>query len=125
MQQKKIKQLPKRLILTISALGLIKLIGLSSDTVLAQSRSYCKEYARNYAERNTRSHGLGGAAEGAATGALFGAILGDAGEGAALGAIVGGIEGSSRESSEYRRLYNIAYDDCIRGRTRRDYRYRY
>ncbi len=118
LQQRKIKQLPKRLILTISVIGLVKIIGLSSDPVLAQSRSSCEEYARDYARRNTRSHTLSGAVEGAATGAVFGAIFGDAGKGAGVGAIVGGIEGGSRESSDYNYLYNLANDDCIRGRER-------
>ncbi len=122
-QQGKIKQLPKRLILTISAISLVKFIFLSSETVLAQSRSYCEQYARNYAERNSRDETLRGAAGGAARGALFGAILGDAGAGAAVGAGVGAIRGSSRQSSDYNYLFNIAYDDCMRGRTGRDYRY--
>ena len=118
LQRRKIKQLPKRLILTISVIGLVKLIGLSSDAVLAQSPSYCEEYARDYAKRNTRDHTLRGAAGGAAGGALFGAVLGDAGAGAGVGAIIGGLEGGSRESSDYQNLYNLAYDDCMRGQTR-------
>ena len=117
-QQRKIKQLPKRLIWTIGVISLIKLIALSNNTVLAQSRSYCEQYARDYARRNSRSHTLRGAAGGAATGALFGAIFGDAGKGAGIGAIVGTLEGSSRESSDYQRLYYLAYDDCMRGRGR-------
>ena len=116
--RREIKQLPKRLILTISVIGLVKLIGLSGDMVLAQSRSECEEYARNYARRNARSHTLRGAAKGAATGALLGAIFDDAGTGAGIGAIVGVLEGDSRESSDYQYLYSIAYDDCIIGRVK-------
>jgi hypothetical protein len=114
----KIKQMPNRLILVISVIGLVKLLGLSGDPVLAQSRSYCEEYARDYAKRNTRSQTLRGTARGAASGALIGTIFGDAGKGAGIGAIAGTIGGGSRESSDYQRLYNLAYDDCIRGRTR-------
>ena len=124
LQQSNIKQLPKSLILTVGVISLVNIVDLSIHTVLAQSRSECEEYARNYAKRNSRDHTLRGVAGGAATGALFGAILGDAGAGAGVGAIVGGLEGGSRESSDYRSLYNLAYDDCIRGRTdRRNRRY--
>ncbi len=123
LQQSNIKHLPKSLILTVGVIILVNIVDFSRNTVLAQSRSECEEYARNYAKRNKRDHTLRGAAGGAATGALFGAIFDDAGTGAGVGAIVGGLEGSSRESSDYQRLYNLAYDDCIRGRTdQRDYR---
>ncbi|MGB5634130.1 MAG: glycine zipper family protein [Waterburya sp.] len=114
--------MPKKLILTIGVIGLIKfIIGLSSDTVSAQSASYCEEYARDYAKRNSKNHTLGDAAGGAAGGALFGAILGDAGGGAAIGAIAGGIGGASKESADYQNLYNLAYRDCIQGQTPQNY----
>ena len=116
MQQSKIRQLPKSLILMASVISLVNIIDFSRNAVWAQSRAQCEEYARNYARRNTRDHTLRGAAGGAAAGALFGAILGDAGAGAGVGAIVGGIGGGSRQSSDYRYLYNLAYDDCLRGR---------
>ena len=123
LQKSKIKQLPKSIRLVICAISLVNIVVLSGNTVWAQSRSECEEYARNYAKRNSRDHTLRGVAGGAATGLLFGAILGDAGAGAGVGAVVGGLEGGSRESSDYRSLYNLAYDDCIRGRgDRRDYR---
>ena len=118
LQHRKTKQLAKRTILIIGAIGLVKLIGISSDIVLAQSRSQCEQYARDYAKRNSRSHTLRGAAGGAAGGAIIGAIFGKPGRGAGIGAIVGVLEGGSRESSDYQRLYYIAYDDCIRGRVR-------
>ena len=121
LQQSNIKHLPKSLILTVGVIILVNIVDFSRNTVLAQSRSECEEYARNYAKRNSRDHTMRGVVGGAAGGALFGAILGDAGAGAGIGAIVGGLEGGSRESSDYRSLYNLAYDDCIRGR--RDRRY--
>lgn len=123
LQKSKIKQLPKSIRLVICAISLVNIVVLSGNTVWAQSRSECEEYARNYAKRNSRDHTLRGVAGGAATGALFGGIFGDAGAGAGVGAIVGGLEGSSRQSSDYRSLFNLAYNDCIRGRVNpRDYR---
>ena len=124
MQQSKIQQLLKSLILiNISFTVFFNIILLPKKAVWAQSRAECEEYARNYAKRNSRDHTLRGVAGGAATGLLFGAILGDAGAGAGVGAVVGGLEGGSRESSDYRSLFNLAYDDCIRGRVNpRDYR---
>ncbi len=111
------------ILINISVIALFNIILLPKKAVWAQSRSECEEYARNYAKRNSRDHTLRGAAGGAATGALFGAIFGDAGTGAGVGAIVGGLEGGSRQSSDYRSLFNLAYDDCIRGRVNpRDYR---
>ena len=118
LQQRKIKQLPKKILLTIGAIGLVKLLGISGDIVLAQSRSQCEEYARDYAKRNSESQGttLRGAARGAAGGALIGGIFGDAGKGAGIGALTGTLRGSSQKSSDYQRLYNIALDDCMSGR---------
>ena len=114
-------KLPKELILRISAFGLLGLIGLSSELALAQyrrpSRTYCEQFARDYARRNSQGRALGEAATGAIGGAIIGGILGDAGTGAGIGALVGGIGGSSRESRDYNYLFNIAYDDCMRGRT--------
>ena len=118
----RIVQLPKELILTISVVGLLELTGLSSGIAFAQSRppsrSYCEEYARNYARRNS-SEGqvLRGAAGGAARGALIGGIFGEAGKGAGAGAAFGAIRGGSRQSSDYNYLFNLAFDDCMQGRT--------
>ncbi len=116
----KIKKLPKRIILTISVIGLVKLLGISGEITLAQSRSECEEYARDYAQRNSSNQGttLRGAARGAAGGALIGGIFGDAGTGAGVGAIAGTLRGSSQKSDDYQRLHNIAYDDCMSGRVR-------
>ena len=117
LQQSKIQQMLKSLILiNISVIALLNIILLPRKAVWAQSRSECEEYARDYAKRNSRNHTLRGAAGGAAGGALIGGIFGDAGKGAGIGAIVGGLGGSSKKSSDYQRLYNLAYDDCITGR---------
>ncbi len=119
-EKKKIKQLTQKLMLIIGLISVVKIMGLSGDIVLAQSRSQCEEYARDYAKRNSNSQGttLRGAARGAAGGALIGAIFGDAGKGAGIGALAGTLRGSSRKSSDYQRLYNIAYDDYRSGRVR-------
>jgi outer membrane lipoprotein SlyB len=122
LKYRRIVQLPKGLVLTISVVGLLELRGLSSDIAYAQwrqpSRSYCEEYARNYARRNSQGQTLRGAARGAAGGAIIGGIFGDAGTGAAAGAVFGGIRGGRRQSSDYNYLYNIAFDDCMSGRIR-------
>ena len=120
LQQTKIKQLPKKIILAISVISLFKLLAIPGDVVLAQSRSECEEYARNYAKRNSSNQGttLRGTATGAFGGAVIGGIFGDAALGAGLGALGGTVAGSSRKSKDYQNLYNIAYDDCRSGRVR-------
>ncbi len=120
-KHRRIVQLPKGLVLTISVVSLLELMGSFSDIAFAQSRqpsrSYCEEYARNYARRNSQGQTLGGAVRGAAGGAIIGGIAGDAGIGAGIGAALGGIRGGARESSDYNHLFNIAFEDCMQGRT--------
>ncbi len=120
LQQTKIKQLPKKIILAISVISLLKLLVIPGDIVLAQSRSECEEYARNFAKRNSSNRGttLRGTTTGAFAGGVIGGIFGDPLLGAGLGALGGTVAGSSRKSRDYQRLFNIAFDDCRSGRVR-------
>lgn len=79
-----------------------------------RDRGYCDRYARDYANRHARGGALRGAGRGAAGGAIFGAIAGNAGRGAAIGSAVGALGGGIRRSESKDRLYQRAYDDCMR-----------
>ena len=90
------------------------------DTVSsAPSAMACDSYARNYAASASRQgQVLGGAAKGSLLGLGIGAIAGASGVGAAVGATIGAIGGGARRQATAQRMYDVAYQDCMAGRTR-------
>jgi hypothetical protein len=85
----------------------------------APSAMSCDSYARNYAASASRQgQVLGGAAKGSLLGLGIGAIAGASGVGAAVGATVGAIGGGARRQATSQRMYDVAYQDCMAGRTR-------
>jgi len=85
----------------------------------APSAMACDSYARNYAARASRQgQVLGGAAKGSLLGLGIGAIAGASGVGATVGATIGAIGGGARRQATAQRMYDVAYQDCMAGRTR-------
>ena len=85
----------------------------------APSAMSCDSFARNYAASASRQgQVLGGAAKGSLLGLGIGAIAGASGVGAAVGATVGAIGGGARRQATAQRMYEVAYQDCMAGRTR-------
>jgi hypothetical protein len=102
-----------------TALAAMALICWTSAPAFAASATACDRYADNYASRYAdRGQMLGGAAKGSLLGAGIGAIFGGAGAGAAIGAGLGVIRGGNRQASEYGRLYDLAFRDCMSGSIR-------
>ncbi|ACK64913.1 conserved hypothetical protein [Rippkaea orientalis PCC 8801] len=113
---------PFQPILAISLIVAADIMLLFPSVTVAQSRyrsrSYCEDYAREFADRRARGGFLQGGARGAASGAAIGAIVDGgrgAGTGAAIGSVVGILGGSIKRGTDYDRLFNQAFDDCMRG----------
>jgi len=108
-----------RTIGTIAASTALALACWTSAPALAASETACDRFADNYASRyGDRGQMIGGAARGSLLGAGIGAIFGGAGAGAAIGAGLGVIRGGNRQASEYGRLYDLAFRDCMSGSIR-------
>jgi hypothetical protein len=100
----------------VSACLLLGFVGTASA---APSAVACDSYARDYAATASRQgQVLGGAARGSLLGLGIGALAGASGVGAAVGATVGAIGGGARRQNTAQRMYDVAYQDCMAGRTR-------
>ena len=100
----------------LSALLLFSFIETARTAPSAMS---CDSFARDYAANASRQgQVLGGAAKGSLLGLGIGAIAGASGVGAAVGATVGAIGGGARRQATAQRMYDVAYQDCMAGRTR-------
>ena len=79
----------------------------------------CDSYARDYAtEASRRGQVLGGAAVGGVVGLGLGALAAASGIGLAIGATVGAIGGGAKREATARRMYEVAYQDCMAGLVR-------
>ena len=95
------------------------LLGFVDTSSSAPSAMACDSYARNYsASASRQGQVLGGAAKGSLLGLGIGAIAGASGVGAAVGATIGAIGGGARRQATAQRMYDVAYQDCMAGRTR-------
>jgi hypothetical protein len=95
------------------------LLGFVETASAAPSAMACDSYARDYAANASRQgQVLRGAAVGSLLGLGVGALAGASGVGAAVGATVGAIGGGARRHSTAQRMYDVAYQDCMAGRTR-------
>ena len=101
--------------LVLSTLVALNLITWKSVVVAQPSATECNRYATEYANRNTRGDALKRGIGGAGAGALIGVIAGGAGTGAAIGGGVGVVSGGVRQMNDRDRLYQAAFDDCMRG----------
>ncbi len=88
----------------------------------AQDRGECEMFARDYARRESRRGGglITGAARGGIRTGIVGGIFGDrnfARDAAKVGAVIGGISNSARRARNREELYDLAFNDCMRGAT--------
>jgi outer membrane lipoprotein SlyB len=86
--------------------------------VQAQSRArLCENYAHSVADRNAHTDVIGSTIMGAGLGAIVGGISrGNSrgvGRGAAIGGGVGLVAGAAGRSSNYQRVFNRAFQDCM------------
>ncbi|ELR97416.1 glycine zipper domain-containing protein [Gloeocapsa sp. PCC 73106] len=102
-------------LLILSLIVTLNIIPGLQRRVDAQSAISCHHFARDYSNRNSRGQVLRRGAIGAGAGALTGAIFGGAGTGAAIGGGIGAVSGGTRQLSDRDRLYQAAFDDCMRG----------
>lgn len=102
--------------------GISLLPALTEISVAQQSGPsaiLCDSFARDYAaSASRRGQVLGGAGGGSLIGLGLGALAGASGVGAAIGATVGGIGGGAKRQADAKRLYSVAYQDCMAGRIR-------
>jgi uncharacterized protein YcfJ len=101
-------------------LSLFTLILPLGDVAKAQDRGECERFARDYARRESRRGGglITGAARGGVRTGIVGGIFGDrnfARDAAQVGAVIGGISNSARRARNRDELYDIAFNDCMRG----------
>ena len=101
--------------LILSTLVAVNIITWNSVAVAQRSATECGQYATDYANSNTRGQTLKRGAVGAGVGAIGGAIFGSAGTGAAIGGGIGAVSGGINRVNERDRLYQAAFDDCMRG----------
>jgi hypothetical protein len=93
------------------------LLGFVEAASAAPSAMACDSYARDYADNASRQgQVLRGAAVGSLLGLGIGAMAGASGVGAAVGAGVGVIGGGAKRQATARRMYDVAYQDCMAGR---------
>ena len=90
------------------------------EAAQAQDRGECERFARDYARRESRRGGglIRGAARGGVRAGIVGSIFGDrdfARDAAQVGAIIGGISNTARRARNRDELYDIAFDECMRG----------
>ena len=102
--------------------GLLALVVLTADSASARNREECERFARDYSRREARRGGgvLRGAARGGIRAGIVGDIFGDnnfAEDAAKVGATIGAISGGSRRARNRSELYDLAFEDCMRGAT--------